>query len=69
MLDIDKQKWIEDLNSVLNSKKKKLGKKNRETLICLREKIKVCNTKKKWIEILKDLAKVIGAGISIFKDD
>ena len=68
-VDIDKQKWIDIIDSVLKSKKKKLNKEKREALISLREQIRVCKTKKNWIDVLKDWAKIAGAAVSIFKDD
>lgn len=59
---------IDDINKVLNSKKSRLAKIDRDRLIVIREKLKHKNSKKGLITILKDLFKIIFVAASIYKD-
>jgi hypothetical protein len=61
-----KEKAIIALNEVIYNKKNKLTKKDRETLLILREEIR--NTKKKGLEaVLKKLVKFVG--FNLFDDE
>lgn len=60
---------IDTINGILNSKKSKLSKKDREALIVLRERMKKEKTKKGWFSILKDWAKIGGAAASYLTDE
>jgi hypothetical protein len=65
----EKQKWVDIINSILDSKKNKITKKDREKLIALRERMRFAKTKKNWLQILKDLAQIAGAASVFFKGD
>lgn len=62
------QQIIDDINKILSSKKSKLGIKDRDTLIIIREKLKRKRSKSALIAILKDLFKIIATTALIYKD-